>query len=186
MAEARAGEMRIAHIGDIDVLLTPAWAVETILLVLFFAAIGHYVFHHGLASALVGGVVVALAHWVSEVVHDVGHNSAARSTGHPMTGTRLGFLLVLGAWLYRADEPELPPEVHIRRALGGPAGSAVFTVIIGILALVLAGTSIGWMAMVWFLDNLLIFTLGAFLPLGFYDGSTILHWMSKRGQRAGA
>jgi len=98
-------------------------------------------------------------------VHDVGHNSAARSTGHPMTGTRLGFLLVLGAWLYPADEPELPPEVHIRRALGGPAGSAVFTVIIGILALVLAGTSIGWMAMVWFLDNLLIFTLGPFLPL---------------------
>ena len=178
--------MRVATIGGIDVLLTPAWAVGTILLVVLFAAIGHYVFHHGFANALVGGVALALAHWVSEVVHNLGHNTAARSTGHPMTGTRLGFLLVLGTSLYPADEPELAPELHIRRALGGPAGSAVLTVIIGILALVLAGISIGWMALVWFLDNLLIFTLGAFVPVGFNDGSTILRWMSRRGQRASA
>jgi hypothetical protein len=30
-----------------------------------------------------------------------------------------------------------------------------------------------------FLDNLLIYTLGAMLPLGFTDGSTILNWRGK-------
>jgi hypothetical protein len=114
------------------------------------------------------------------VVHNIGHNTAARSTGHPMVGTRLGFLLVLGASLYPADEPELPPDVHIRRALGGPVGSALFTVVLGALALALSGTSVGWVAVVWFIDNLLVFTLGAWLPLGFNDVSTILYWRGKR------
>jgi hypothetical protein len=30
------------------------------------------------------------------------------------------------------------------------------------------------------LDNLLVFTLGAFLPLGFTDGSTLLYWLPRR------
>jgi hypothetical protein len=29
-------------------------------------------------------------------------------------------------------------------------------------------------------DNLLVFTIGALLPLGFTDGSTILHWLRQR------
>jgi hypothetical protein len=186
MAEARAGEMRVGRVGGIDVLLTPAWAAGTILLVVLFAGLGHYLFHHGFADAVIGGVSVALAHWVSEVVHNVGHNAAARTTGHPMTGTRLGFMLVLGTSLYPADEPELPPEAHIRRALGGPAASAGLTVIIGIGALFLAGTSVGWMVLLWFLDNLLIFTLGAFVPVGFSDGSTLIHWRRRRAGGAAA
>jgi hypothetical protein len=178
--------MRIGRVGGIDVLLTPAWAVGTVLLFVLFTAIGHYVFHHGWANSLVGGAALALAHWVSEVVHNIGHNTAARSTGYPMVGTRLGFLLVLGSSLYPTDEPELPPEVHIRRALGGPAGSAALTVVLGIVALALAGTSAGWVGLVWFLDNLLVFTLGAFVPVGFNDASTILHWMGKRRENAKA
>ncbi len=184
MAEARAGEMRVVHVGGIDVLVGPAWALGTILLVALFAGIGHYVFHHGLFNSLVGGVALALAHWVSEVVHNIGHNVAARRTGRPMVGTRLGFLLVLGTSLYPQDEPDLPPKVHIRRALGGPGGSALLTVVLGIPALLLAGSSVGWMALVWFLDNLLVFTIGAFVPVGFNDASTILHWVGKRRQGA--
>ena len=30
-------------------------------------------------------------------------------------------------------------------------------------------------------ENLLVFGGGAFLPLGFNDGSTLLHWWPKRG-----
>ncbi|MBK7920605.1 MAG: hypothetical protein IPJ94_31005 [Chloroflexi bacterium] len=30
-----------------------------------------------------------------------------------------------------------------------------------------------------FLDNLLVLTLGAFLPLGFTDGSTLLRYMNQ-------
>ncbi len=34
-------------------------------------------------------------------------------------------------------------------------------------------------ALFFFLDNLLVLTLGALLPLGFTDGSTILRWRAK-------
>ena len=183
MAEARTAEIKVAHVGGIDVLLTPEWAAGTVVLVVLFTAIGRYVFHLGLAGAIGGGVALAAAHWVSEVVHNIGHNTAARRTGYPMTGTRLGFLLVLGTSLYPADEPDLSPELHIRRALGGPTASAILTVVLGIVALLTAGSSLGWLALVWFLDNLLIFTLGAFLPVGFNDGSTLLHWVGRRGSR---
>jgi hypothetical protein len=37
-----------------------------------------------------------------------------------------------------------------------------------------------WVAALVLLDNLLVFTLGAFLPLGFTDGSTILRWWRRR------
>ena len=163
--------------GGLDVLAGPSAVAGTLLLAVLFAALGRYVFHHGIANALLGGLVLALLHWVSEVVHNLGHGAAARRTGFPMMGTRLGLLLVLGSSLYPPDEPELPASVHIRRALGGPVGSAVLTVVIGVAAVLLAQASFGWVALVWFLDNLLIFTLGAFVPVGFSDGSTLIHWM---------
>ncbi|HXA42632.1 MAG TPA: hypothetical protein VNV65_06935 [Candidatus Solibacter sp.] len=184
MAEARAAELKVAHVGGIDVLLTPAWAAGTVVLIVFFAAIGRYVFHHGFAGAVAGAIVLTAGHWVSEVVHNLGHSTAARRTGHPMTATRLGFLLFLGVSIYPEDEPELPSEVHIRRALGGPVGSALLTLALGVVALVTSGTSLGWVALVWFLDNLLIFTLGAFVPVGFNDGSTLIRWIGRR--RGGA
>jgi hypothetical protein len=34
-----------------------------------------------------------------------------------------------------------------------------------------------------FLDNLLVFTIGSLLPLGFTDGSTLLAWWPRRGRR---
>ena len=180
MVEGRAAELRVAHVGGIDVILTPAWAAGTLILIVFFSGVGHYLFHHGFANAIAGGIVLAACHWVSEVVHNVGHSTAARRTGHPMTATRLGFLLVLGLSVYPEDEPGLPPEVHISRAMGGPAGSAILTAALGVLAFLTAGSSLGWVVLVWFLDNLLVFTLGAFLPLGFNDGSTLIRWMRRR------
>ena len=41
-----------------------------------------------------------------------------------------------------------------------------------------AGT-LWWLGLFFLFDNLLVFTLGALLPLGFTDGSTLLHWRNK-------
>ena len=185
MAETGAGELRLVRIAGLDVIVTPPVAIGTVLMVVLFAALGGLVFHHRLANIVVGGITLALLHWVSEVVHNLGHSAAARNTGYPMLATRLGFLLVLGVSIYPADEPELPAEVHIRRALGGPTGSALLTIVIGLAALLLVNTSVGWIALVWFLDNLLIFTVGAFVPVGFNDGSTLIHWMRLRNASPG-
>ncbi|MBW7885798.1 MAG: hypothetical protein H3C34_24840, partial [Caldilineaceae bacterium] len=48
-------------------------------------------------------------------------------------------------------------------------------------ALVLSGSGgVGWWLLVFLaVDNLVVLGLGAFLPLGFTDGSTILNWWGR-------
>ena len=130
-------------------------------------------------AAGVGLAVVGL-HWASELFHQLGHASAARHTGHPMTGIRAWILLSASG--YPADEPALPAGIHIRRALGGPAASALLSLVtLGVARAVprrwplLRG--LAWFT---FWENLLVFTVGAFIPLGFNDGSTLLHWWHRR------
>ena len=133
-----------------------------------------------LGAAILGGLIAVLLHWGSEIVHHLGHARAARATGHPMTGIRLWWLL--GMSLYPRDEGPLPAAVHIRRALGGPAASGLLTLVAALIAVAVRplGGATWWVALFFFLDNLLVFTLGAFVPLGFTDGSTLLRWWGQR------
>ncbi|HEY7356275.1 MAG TPA: hypothetical protein VH590_07405 [Ktedonobacterales bacterium] len=140
----------------------------------------------GLSSVagVLGGLLAVALHYFSDTVHQLGHAWAARRTGHPMIGIQ--FWWVLSASLYPPDEPALPAAVHIRRALGGPTASLALTVIAGGIALALALAATGgvlwYVALLFWLDNLLVLTLGAFLPLGFTDGSTLLRWRGKAGE----
>src|SRR5258706_526147 len=84
-----------------------------------------------------GGLLAVALHWLSEIVHHLGHAIAARRTGYPMSGIRLGFLGVLTSSVYPRDEPELPPALHIQRALGGPLASLAIGLVAGALALAL-------------------------------------------------
>jgi hypothetical protein len=131
-------------------------------------------------EALLFGVLAVMVHWLSDIAHQLGHSLAARRTAHPMVGIRLWF--IFSTALYPDDEPPLPAAIHIRRALGGPPMSLGVSLIALILALLLRplGGVIWWLAVFCLLDNLLIFGLGAFLPLGFTDGSTLLHWWPRR------
>ena len=173
--------VRLLHMAGLDLWFTPHAVIGSVFLAVVFSALGHYVFGHGWGNAIAGGIVLTVLHWFSEFWHNIGHNTMARRTGHPMTGTRMGFWFVLGDSLYPPDEPELPADVHIQRAWGGPMGSAVLTVIAGLLTLGgLAFPKAVWVPFVFFLDNLLVFTIGAFIPLGFNDISTILHWRKRR------
>jgi hypothetical protein len=132
------------------------------------------------AAAIVGALVGVALHYVSAAVHQFGHAWAARRTGRPMIGVQFWWLL--SSSLYPPDEPALPAAIHIRRAMGGPLASLVLTLISGASALALAGTGgVVWdVALFVLLDNLLVFLLGSFLPLGFTDGSTLLHWLRQR------
>jgi hypothetical protein len=132
-----------------------------------------------MAQAILFGLLGTLLHFLSELFHQFGHAWAARRAGYPMTGVR--FWTIFSASVYPADEPPLPAAIHIRRALGGP----MFSLLLALLSLPLAlalrtGGLVGWLSLFFFLENLLIFGLGAFLPLGFNDGSTLLYWWGKR------
>jgi hypothetical protein len=142
--------------------------------------------------AILGAFSCTLLHFFSEFWHQLGHSWAARRTGYPMIGVRFWWLL--GQSIYPKDEPPLPGKTHIQRALGGPTASFLLTMIAGVLhlisALLIANAPLEetypsylvaffHITLFFFLDNLLVFTLGAFLPLGFTDGSTILRWWGK-------
>jgi hypothetical protein len=155
-----------------------------ILLWAALAAIGIWAIRLPVLGAIAGGLLAAVLHFISEFWHQLGHSTAARMTGYPMSGVQ--FWGPLSTSLYPPKERKLPASIHIRRALGGPTASFLLALVAGILVLMLSsvGGTTWWVAFFFFLDNLLVFTLGSFLPLGFNDGSTLLYWTRQKKSKA--
>ncbi len=131
-------------------------------------------------TAVVGGFLVATGHVSSELWHQLGHARAAQMTGFPMKG--IHFWGPLATSVYPRREGILTPEVHIQRALGGPLFSLFLAVATGLMSIPLRawGGLPLFLTFFTFLDNLLVFTMGALLPLGFTDGDTLLMWWPQR------
>jgi hypothetical protein len=173
---------KLGKIAGLRLSARPSAITGSILLfvVLLGTAIG--VLKLMVAEAIFGSVAAVALHWVASLAHQLGHAWAARRTGYPMLGIRFGALGLLSASLYPHDEPALPAAIHIRRALGGPTGSLITSLVAGMIVLLLRdpGGLPWWLALFFFLDSFLVFALGPFLPLGFTDGSTLLKWWRKR------
>lgn len=181
--------IELGHFAGLRLTAHPSAVITLLLMWAVLSVVGVGLLSLPVGAAVVGGLVAAVLHYASELVHQLGHSIAARQTGYPMSG--VAFWGPLGLSVYPKDEPALPGRLHIKRALGGPLLSLVLTVVAGLLYLYASGTfTIGdaephlapvmtWVSLFFFLDNLLVFTLGAFLPLGFTDGSTILRWWGK-------
>ena len=175
-------EYKLGRVAGLDLSAVPLAIVGSILLLVLLSGIAIAVLNMPVGEAIVGGLIAVVLHWVSGIAHQFGHAWAARRTGYPMTGIRLGTWGLLGTSLYPPAEPALPAAIHIRRAWGGPAGSLLFSLVAAVAALIVrnASSMLWWVGVFFFLDNFLVFELGAFLPLGFTDGSTLLHWWGKR------
>jgi len=175
--------LRIAGL-DFYIVPLPALIVTAVLWVLF-ERIGEEMLGLSRIEAIVGGLLATAQFWLSEAVHQIGHGIAARRTGHPMVGFSLWGL---GTSLYPPDEGELSGRVHIQRALGGPIISLILAAIAALKAVLLApvGGLFFWLAVYVTAINLLIFGLGALLPLKIggltSDGAVILHWL-RNGNR---
>ena len=167
-------------IGGLFFLITPSAVIATAVLWLLLSFIAITVLDIEIGAAVFGGLLAVALHWLGELWHQKGHAVAARRTGYPMVGVRLW--LLLGASLYPKDEPEVSANVHIQRALGGPIASLILVFIAFILVLVMQTTG-GLpllLAQFFLLENIFVFFLGAFLPLGFTDGSTLLKYWGQR------
>ncbi len=175
-------ERKLGTLAGLQLTLIPAAFIGSIVLYVIVVIL-MAILNIPIVSALLGGVIVLIVHWLTELVHQLGHAWAARRTGYPMIGIRIGFLGVLSTALYPPDEPPLPAKVHIRRALGGPIFSAWLSAIAFIVILMtIRSVEAVWEFVLWFffLENFFVMTLQAFIPLGFNDGATIWHWLRKR------
>jgi hypothetical protein len=175
-------EYKLGKVADLSLSAEPLAIVGSIVLLVLLSGVAIGVLHLPVGQAIAGSLLAVLLHWVSDIVHHMCHAWAARRTGYPMIGIRLGMFAFLGSSLYPPDEPALPAAIHIRRALGGPIGSLLLTLAAAVTALVLlpVGGVLFWVALFFFLDNLGVFVIGSLTPMGFNDGSTLLHWWGKR------
>jgi len=153
----------------------PAFAI----LWLVLALVGYFGFNLSAGEAALVGLICTMLHYLSELWHNLGHAAAARRTGYPMSG--VFFWAILATSRYPANEPELPARIHITRALGGPVGSGLLTLLLGLLLPVTTDwPSLPSLVVIFFfIDNLLVFTIGALVPLGFNDGGTLVKWWRK-------
>jgi Zn-dependent protease len=175
-------EYKPGKVVDLSLSAEPLAIVGSILLFVLLSSIAIGVLNLPIGEAILGSLLAVILHWVSDIAHHLGHAWIARQTGYPMIGIRLGKWGLLGTSLYPPDEQTLPATIHIRRALGGPTGSLLLSLVGAAAALFLRtqGGALWWVGVFFFLDNLIVFALGALLPLGFTDGSTLLQWMGNR------
>jgi hypothetical protein len=174
--------LQLGRVAGLPVTARRSAVVGSVVLWALGAAVAYGVFRTAPLVALLAGALVVLLHWISDLAHQAGHATAARHTGYPAIGIRLWGLL--STIRYPADEPPLPIALHARRALGGPLASALCALVSAVLVVALqpvAGTA-WWLLAFLLLDNLFVFTLGAFLPLGFTDGSTLLRLRQEHAQ----
>lgn len=182
-----SNKIRLGNLYNLELAARPSAFIAFAAVWLALSALAFYVlplfsFETGnftFPESLIIGLACACLHWLSEMLHQLVHAGAARNTSYPMYGVL--FVHVLGISLYPRDEPELPSRVHIRRAMGGPAVSFVVTMIAFLILLVaqLVGGMVFWIALFFFLENLFVFTLGAFLPLSWTDGGTLARYWGK-------
>ena len=173
-------KLHLGSLADLKMLARISAVLGSLLLWLILSLVGWLWLNLAVGTAVLTALFATFLHFFGEFWHQLGHAWAAKRAGYPMNGVM--FVWVLAASLYPRDEPELPAHIHIRRALGGPAASVLMTVLSGIAVWLIRPFSapIDYLALFFFGDNLLVFTLGAFLPLGFTDGSTLLHYWPQR------
>ncbi|MCU0486462.1 MAG: hypothetical protein MUC85_10190 [Anaerolineales bacterium] len=173
----------LGYLAGLKLLARPSAFIGFILIWLGLTSFTWRLADFSIDQALAAGLACAFLHYASELIHNLGHSWAARRVKRPMDGVM--FWGILATSLYPADEKRVTPQMHIRRALGGPIASGLVTLVTGMQLLIVnsAGdglpSAIPFTALFIFWDNLLIFTLGSVLPLGFTDGSTILNYLKK-------
>jgi hypothetical protein len=161
---------------DIHHRFKPAFFISSLILWAILAGLAAWLGDLSWGQAIVAGLLATCLHWDSEWLHQMGHAWVAKQVGYPMQ--RIVFSWFLAAGLYPKNERKLPPEIHIKRALGGAPVSFVLALLGWLILTLFQPTGIfGFLVKFYIWENFVVFGLGAYLPLGFTDGSTLLEWL---------
>ena len=171
---------KIGETFGLKVKARPSAVLSAVVIWIVLSLVGMRLFKWRPEKAVSGGFLAMLIHFLSEWWHQFGHAQSAEQTGYPMGGMEVVGPIALSQ--YPQNEGVLSADVHIQRALGGPIFSLLLTIVSGLIALILRPIGGPALVLAFFslADNLLVFTIGALLPLGFTDGSTLLHWIRRR------
>ncbi|HFQ92457.1 MAG TPA: hypothetical protein ENK32_00475 [Anaerolineae bacterium] len=172
----------LGRVMGVEIYVVRSAIPGSLILWVIFAGLGLWLLPLTPAAVLAGSLVAVFLHWFSEVWHQLGHALAARQVGYPMVNVRLHWLL--GVSIYPENEGDLPADIHLFRALGGPIASLLLSLIGVLLTFFLRpfGIFFVYLAIFFAAENFFVFCIGALIPLGFNDGSTILYWWRRRDQ----
>ncbi|MDX1412545.1 MAG: hypothetical protein R3293_00030 [Candidatus Promineifilaceae bacterium] len=172
--------IKLGSVGGLDVHAKPSAFLTFILLWILSSLLGVKLARWRTEKAVFIGFLASVIHLLSETWHQIGHSRMAEQTGYPMEG--IVFWGPLATSKYPANEGMLSAEMHIQRALGGPIFSILLALVAGTITLVLRPLGGPPLILVFFtfLDNLLVFTIGALSPLSFTDGGTLVRWWGQR------
>ena len=140
-----------------------------------------------LLESIIAAAGATVLHWLHVCVHQYGHYTAARLTGHPMSHARIVSAAARSDYPLDEDEDDLSPRIHIQRAAGGPIASLLWNLpLLGLL--LVAGSSndlVYTIAALALIDNFFAFTLfPALIPVNLpqyeNDISTIIRTLRKQ------
>jgi hypothetical protein len=173
--------IQLGKLFGLQISISPLAFIGTALIWIGFAAAMFYGIKLPLGQSIFFGLLAALLHWTSELIHTLGHAYAAKRTGYPMNGIVFGAYAFFALTHYPKDEPSLPASIHIRRALGGPIINGLLSIFL-YLTLPFWHGDWFWLGLFTLLENIFVYTLQVFIPLGFNDGSTILRNLRRKKQ----
>ena len=170
----------IGTVGGVEIYFVRNAVYGTALLWIVLAGLSLWLFGWPPLQVIIFSTFAVLLHWLATLLHQFGHAWAAAQTGYPMRAVRMWG--VLSASIYPKDEPALPADTHLYRAIGGPVFSLAMS-FVGLLLSFFAqplGDTAVYLTLFFAADNFFIFCIGALLPLGFTDGSTIIKYWRLR------
>ena len=169
-------EQEIGSIAGLRISARPSFFTARFIFMVTLAILGRSVFKVSRPWALFGALVTVVLDAFVILVHQLGHAWMAKRTGWPMAGIR--FWSIFSTCTYPPDEPELPPEVHLRRAVGGPVASFLLGLVTIVPALWLVSKKgfARFLALFWMGDTFGARSILALGPISFSDGPTIRYW----------
>jgi hypothetical protein len=169
-------EQELGSIAGLRISVQPSFFTARLSFIATLALLGRFIFKLSRPQALFGAIIAVVLDAFAVLIHQLGHAWMANRTGWPMTGIR--FWGLFSTCTYPPEEPELPPEVHIQRAVGGPIISLLLGLVTGVPLLLLSPKKgLGrLLALFWVVNNIAVKFVLAFGPAPWTDGPPLRYW----------
>lgn len=172
-------EIHLGSIAGLRLTAQRSFFTHRLIFLIALAIIGRFALGLSLAIAVLGAFIAVVLDAIAVLIHQLGHSWVAQKVGFPMIG--ISFWSLFATCIYPADEPELPPKLHIRRALGGPPLNFLVGLTTGLPALWFLPQEgpIRLLVIFWIVDNCVVRSIMAFGPFPWTDGPTIRYWAKR-------